>query len=153
MSHYSHAQEMKDLRPAARKAARVIYKEFKDTSRCPALCYSGMSGVAMATAVAMYLDMLFPGFKFNMYYVRKDKERSHGTHIEYECEVYGENNIGIFVDDFIDSGSTAEYVIKETMEHSTDVQWNEHSFALQIHKSYQLKRNIQSYIEVAKGNR
>lgn len=106
----------------------------------------------MATAVAMYLDMLFPTFKFSMYYVRKEGEDSHGSHIEYECEMSGENNIGIFVDDFIDSGKTVEFVIKETMDHSTEVQWNEYSFALQIHKSYQLKRKIQSHIEVVKAN-
>lgn len=117
-SHYSNSMQPNLLGPWAKKMS-VSFKnlflkknaEFRDY--IPVLCYSGMSGVAHATALALELYKI--GLKFHMGYVRKDTERSHGCQVETSNDVSDSGKMGVlvFVDDFISSGNTREYVVSK----------------------------------------
>jgi len=66
MSHYSYSLEPEALVKAASSIAEDILHEVGD--REFAMVYSGMSGVALATALAIELD---DKEQFHMVYVRK----------------------------------------------------------------------------------
>lgn len=74
------------------------------------LFYSGMSGVASATAFTMLAKELVIG----QVYVRKPLEKSHGTPVEVSAYAHnlhdGDNIVPVFIDDFEDMGSTFAYV-------------------------------------------
>lgn len=100
------------MKPAhMRKWGMRIAKEVKaliDSGRTPVLCYTGMSGVTAANAIALHMPAKYAD-KLAMYYVRKDGEKSHGQRVE----VSGMQNIThlapptfIFCDDFISQGQT-----------------------------------------------
>lgn len=88
--------------------------------RHPLFIYTGMSGVAAVTAVAMRLREKHPNFKFNMAYIRKEDEKSHGSHVEFALmdqtvPIYQREKVAkylrmncyyVFLDDCIDSGAT-----------------------------------------------
>lgn len=104
MTHYSLAQNTKDLKLwATRMSLSIFDKEVEN----PVLVYSGMSGIAAATALSIELDNI--GVEFGMIYVRKENEESHGEKIEYEIPDGFNSLTYIFVDDFIDLGETRNW--------------------------------------------
>jgi orotate phosphoribosyltransferase len=103
---------------AAAWAADLIAKcrdRKNKTKKIPILCYSGMSGVAAATALSLALLELNPKFKFRMAYVRKKGEDSHGNSVEHDLEDHTdtewEKTFLVFVDDFVSSGASRKYVV------------------------------------------
>lgn len=111
-THYSRAQRAKDLTTWAANAAASLARQFAVVDGTPVLCYSGMSGVALATALEIELYNNHPSFKFDMAYVRKVGERSHGQGVEHNIRgiFRAGEHIGVFVDDMIDSGDTLRHV-------------------------------------------
>jgi orotate phosphoribosyltransferase-like protein len=91
-------------------AADFIMEDAK--GKPPALLYSGMSGVSLATFVGTQLRNLH-GITPAMYYIRKPEEMSHGEIVEYS-DVYGNevNHRLYIVDDFIYKGETAKRIIR-----------------------------------------
>lgn len=121
MPHYSIAHNPEILSSWSLKAARNIYETFSDKNISTVLIYSGMSGIALATAVqlAYYHEFKKP---LQMIYVRKENEISHGNPVEfeyihrYEYNDRSECNL-IFVDDFIDSGATLARCLEAFNKH------------------------------------
>lgn len=116
-THYSPAMRPSDLSRGVVELAGQLVDLGVSTDTYPVLVYSGMSGVAIATALSIELYKSHPEFKFYMAYVRKDTEISHGRSIEYSYDVryggpgtYSSEARGVFVDDLIDSGKTLRYV-------------------------------------------
>lgn len=112
-SHYDSAQALGKLSVYAKTQATQLIKLFarKDyKGYIPLLAYSGMSGVAFATMLSFYLTEA--KVKHEMAYVRKKNEKAHGSRIE--VKTYSkEKRQFVFVDDFIDSGGTFDFVIKQ----------------------------------------
>lgn len=113
-THYSNAQNTKDLNVWAESSAHTLIRNCNKKDFHPVLCYSGMSGVALATALSLALQRLDPYFKFDMMYVRKPNEDSHGGNIEVTVGLFSGNQhkkaVGVFIDDFIEEGKTFRYV-------------------------------------------
>lgn len=122
MTHYSSAQHIKDLaREMPSRASELVFA-FSDTGsfagNVPVLVYSGMSGIAHATALAMALNEKFPEFEFGMAYVRKREEISHGREVEYslpDSMEQGTTGLLVFVDDFVSSGRTAQFALSRAL--------------------------------------
>lgn len=123
-THYSYAQQPGILSKTAKQMAHevVSLSKKKKTNNIPVLCYTGMSGVANATAVSLAIHDMYPEFEFYMAYVRKEGEHSHGRDdIEYSRSPstwempYG--TFAVFVDDLIDSGKTKKRVV-EAIKHN-----------------------------------
>ena len=117
-SHYSKAQSPKEMYSFAKKAAKALIEWADKNNYHPVLCYSGMSGIATATAISIALHNKRPSFEYGMIYVRKENEKSHGFRTEManaDCGVL------VFVDDFIDSGDTMKYVCAKVSECSPEV--------------------------------
>lgn len=69
------------------------------------LCYAGMSGTSHAVALSLALNRLYgTSITIGMVYVRKQYEKSYGRPVEFSN--VKEDATFIFVDDFIDTGST-----------------------------------------------
>ncbi len=102
-SHYSLAQDTFRLKAWAKKAHAFIKKNFAKENVY--LVYTGMSGIAAATAITMQQEE--DEKEYGMIYIRKKEEVAHGGPIEdngvYEWE---KDKIFIFVDDFLCSGET-----------------------------------------------
>jgi orotate phosphoribosyltransferase-like protein len=101
----------------AKGAAMRLHLKFHSDNvnlrRVPFLGYSGMSGIAYATALRLALHDLYPTFPVEMVYVRKTGEKSHGAALEFSTAFsYHANRAAVFVDDFIDSGATFKHVRK-----------------------------------------
>lgn len=113
MSHYSCAQKLNKLKRFAEYSAAEIARNIKgkDNYRY-ALVYSGMSGIALATAVSLELLTVYNVY-IGMIYVRKQNESSHGDNIETSIDLDTENLRLIFIDDFIESGETLVYVLNK----------------------------------------
>jgi hypothetical protein len=79
MSHYSLAQKPAKLKAWANKVANSIKEEGIFN---PVLVYTGMSGIAGATALSLALNDL--NIKHGMAYIRKEHEQSHGEAIEFD---------------------------------------------------------------------
>lgn len=107
-SHYSSAQNPEILIPQARGWAEWFIEKYKKSKRFPVIVYTGMSGIASATALSMQIYATDPNFRFGMIYVRKPNEKSHGSRIErqFDKKMDGQKNQYIFVDDFICSGAS-----------------------------------------------
>lgn len=101
-THYSHAQQPECLSPWAKRIAEQI----RHTVVQPVLVYTGMSGIAAATAISLWLHE--NGTTHGMAYVRKEHEQSHGGCIEYQLPNSWDREtcIYIFVDDLVDTGAT-----------------------------------------------
>jgi hypothetical protein len=133
-THYSLAQKTRDLHAQALVWADFLVKWTRQRGnkrKIPVLCYSGMSGIASATALSLILTIKYPRFKFCMVYVRKENENSHGEKIEHnlfggegsvftlESLVAGEAKekmFPVFVDDFVSGGSTRQYTMAKVSE-------------------------------------
>jgi len=116
MPHCSYAQEPRALADAAEDMVDDLIEEIG--ARKFALVYCGMSGVALATAMALKMqDMLD---QFRMLYVRKKREDSHGTDVErpMDWEEFNKQNdvVIVFVDDFQETGRTRCYVMRRLLE-------------------------------------
>lgn len=133
MSHYSNAQRPRELYTnAAQQVQDKLVRAYNGRSDVrPVLCYQGMSGIASATAVRLYLHLNFPMFTCGMLYVRKPDEKSHGSRVEIEYpHGWSMNDEGrarleaVFVDDFIDSGGTLRDVHEVATREHPEVIWS-----------------------------
>lgn len=126
-THYSYAQNTANLNDDAASAALQIKREFttgKLIGYTPLLVYSGMSGIAYATAISLHLYKEFPDFYFDMAYVRKPKEDSHGRGVEYTMpsSVSKKRRVKrfvVFIDDCVDTGATHRRTIRKLKD-----EWN-----------------------------
>lgn len=117
--HYSKAQSPRKLIVWAREAAADL-KRYDDDGFDIVLVYTGMSGVASATALmAEYFNLTSKDLK--CVYVRKEGEKSHGSAVESNCttklDKTNPKNMILFVDDFICSGETTARVIHKLSNH------------------------------------
>lgn len=122
-THYSCSLDALQLNMRATQLAAsiAILTLGEKTGALPILLYTGMSGIAGATAIAMALwrdHQIEPG----MMYVRKENEVSHGSPIERsEFNMFQRRTrrdgreyvedipcFVIFVDDFVGTGATVE---------------------------------------------
>lgn len=133
MSHYSNAQKPAELYTnAAQQVQDKLVRAYNGRSDVrPVLCYQGMSGIAAATAVRLYLHLHFPMFTCGMLYVRKPDEKSHGNRVEIEYphgwSMYDEGCAcleAVFVDDFICSGGTLREVHEAATREHPEVIWS-----------------------------
>ena len=82
MTHYSSAQDTKTLINKAIVFAEKLKGLIDENSDLtPYIVYTGMSGIALATALSMQYTMRY-GEQLNMIYVRKPNEKTHGTILE-----------------------------------------------------------------------
>lgn len=110
--HYSYAQKPYMLKPwAYEEATSLIELNYSHI----VLVYSGMSGISAATALSL---ALYERSKdHSMIYIRKSNEVSHGESIECENFYSLENATFLFVDDFIQSGTTRDYCLNKLNEY------------------------------------
>ena len=103
--HYSYALNPLVLGEIAELRARQI-KETVVTAKIPVLVFTGFSGIALATAIALELTKL--KFSFHMMMVRKEGEADHCHGDSVQCSLSRLTNdcCFIFVDDFVHSGKT-----------------------------------------------
>lgn len=125
-THYSFAQTPRKLYAWAKVAAHAVREEAKALKKTPVLCYCGMSGTAMATAVEMAMAFRAKEeCELGMIYVRKKGEKSHGSPVETSagkaCSFDPETHFFIFVDDFVCHGGTFEYVERKVREYAGDI--------------------------------
>ena len=115
MTHYSSAQDTKTLINKAIVFAEKLKGLIDENSDLtPYLVYTGMSGIALATAVSMQYTMKY-GEQLRMIYVRKENEVTHGDPLEVNFNKIIETEkepLLIFVDDFIHSGRTINNMLK-----------------------------------------
>lgn len=127
-THYSLAQEPPMLIAWAREAAEKLIAATPEGS-APILCYSGMSGVAHATALSVALYNR-GHTNFGMVYARKENEKSHGAPVE-KCISHVEGNrVLVFVDDLIDTGATRDRAIRRAREACQDYDLGDYYLAL-----------------------
>jgi len=110
-THYSRALHGASFYSTAMMIAEDLIEAFESTKKgVPLLCYTGLSGITSATMIAYFLnDNRFP---VHHAYVRKVGEKSHGCPVESDnFTKHAKRIVPIFVDDFIDSGDTARYVM------------------------------------------
>lgn len=116
-SHYSCAFNLDEMRKFCMKAGDEL-KSFSDSKKCDIVfIYSGMSGVATATALSHILYFEY-SILAHMVYVRKRFEEAHGnTFVEYSQNknVYSKYAI-FFVDDLIDSGETRKRSLRTAFD-------------------------------------
>lgn len=113
-THYSRAQDPESLYDWAKSLIKNCEEEGIDVARFR-LLYSGMSGVATATALSIAIYN-HTAKTVGMVYVRKEHEKSHGSPTENNISVYDEPPILVFVDDFICDGNTINYVYGKYLE-------------------------------------
>ena len=107
-THYSHAQDGHILMRWAKEKTRIL-KDLDVDQGQVVLCYTGMSGVAYATA--LMLELTSAGVLHKMCYIRKPDEKTHGRPVERsELLFVDDGDTYVFVDDFIESGATLRYV-------------------------------------------
>ena len=114
--HYSFAQNALTMHEWSRPTARRIASIARSLNKTPVLCYAGMSGVAMATALELALVQLPKPIVTQMAYVRKRGEKSHGHPIEKSTVADAlfdtDTHFYIYVDDFVTHGGTFAWVDK-----------------------------------------
>ncbi len=113
-THYGISMNSATLKHWAKLTVKKIVKSCTADNVIPVLIYTGMSGIATATALSMYFP---PKFRFILEYVRKEGEKTHGRKVEKSDSVVGiygskPTNLRYYlVDDFISSGTTFETMI------------------------------------------
>lgn len=114
-THYSKGQTMNQLVDAATVLSERVHNEYLKTNKIPLFVYSGMSGIASATAIALYYYQCYD-YQVEMIYVRKENEKSHGSSIEISNrELLRSSDIQpYFVDEMICGGDTLKYCISKT---------------------------------------
>jgi hypothetical protein len=124
-THYSSALSPSQLISWAQVAATEIMEDSKfNVGVYPVFVFSGLSGIAASTALSLELVRQESWKnKFGLIYVRKDGECSHGGDIESSTvfpagyKKYGRSKFKpypIFVDDFIDTGTTLKHCHSKT---------------------------------------
>lgn len=120
-THYGSSMNIDSLMENVRLLLTQIGCDIPNTKVI--LFYSGMSGVASATAFTMLAREIVIG----QVYVRKPTEKSHGTPVEVSAYVDnlkdGDNVIPVFIDDFEDMGSTFAYVRNTIGEYLAANDW------------------------------
>lgn len=119
-THYAPSQDPETLLDWANKSADAIIRELD----CHVvLCYGGLSGTSMATALMLALHMKKYKHPVGMAYVRKPDEKSHGREVESNNIPRDPNVLcaWIFVDEQICSGDTFKRVNKGLVEHLMDI--------------------------------
>jgi adenine/guanine phosphoribosyltransferase-like PRPP-binding protein len=122
MSHYSRAQQPKLLQETTIHTGKILARLTKRRDEELVLVYRGMSGVATATAMALWWahtqcpDVVGRGL--SMAYVRKNYEVSdcHGNavEIEWSSDQAQDRVVNlVFIDDFIASGETMNKALAE----------------------------------------
>lgn len=126
MTHYSWAQSASKLDMFAQIHCKNLMNHFCEKNVHVVLCYTGLSGTALCTALMMEIYKKNKKRKnklnYTMMYVRKENEESHGSDIEegnwdetslslYEISQKKEIKF-VFVDDFIDTGSTLRKMVR-----------------------------------------
>lgn len=128
--HYSHAQTPLALTKWSRAMAKVLTKHYSKGETVPIFVYTGMSGVATATALFLALAAQKKSITYGMMYVRKKDEDSHGQPIETcmseDCgsDVYDlktHPHEFVFVDDFICAGNTLVYCALTYQKHMDEL--------------------------------
>lgn len=121
LTHYGASMRPSMLKSQAKRMANILADTYTSKEDRLVLFYSGMSGVAAATALSLIMngDRHFPVIAA-MIYVRKQGEVSHGIHIESSIINYIEPThklVPIFVDDFVCEGKTFKYVKREVAKY------------------------------------
>lgn len=128
-THYAISQNMVEMIEKSIRNAKQLVESFEGKKYIPILIYSGMSGIALATGLAMELHRTYPNFNFAMGYIRKPDEKSHGHILEYSLpRTYYDGNeyihipqenlkfTPVFVDDMVSSGVTLFYTYEKFLE-------------------------------------
>lgn len=127
-THYSLGQAPAAMWNAASVLGEKIRTASHETGEIPVLCYTGMSGIATASAISLWLMVNHPEFLFYMIYVRKEEEQSHGSRIEHNFPYIDDSNhvqfagykfCLAFVDDLVCSGKTRDYVFTRIREYQS----------------------------------
>lgn len=118
-THYAPSQDPIQLSDFAFRTAAQIRNELPATHIM--LCYRGMSGTSMATALMLALFQSgFPKDQLGMVYVRKKNESSHGRSVEVHNlpDNPSVKTAWIFVDELICSGETFRAVDDGLVKHA-----------------------------------
>lgn len=102
LGHYSAGLRPELLQLQAENRAEELLERLP-TDTVPVLVFTGFSGIAFATALALEFHKLDK--PVDMMLVRKQGEPSHGTPIHCSTSDFKDRTY-VFVDDFIDSGAT-----------------------------------------------
>ena len=137
MTHYSSAQDTKTLISKAIVFAEKLKDIIdKNSDLTPYIVYTGMSGIALATALSMQYTMRY-GEQLNMIYVRKPNEVTHGEILEINGSLStGNNNLLIFVDDFIASGQTINRMLDTLKKEYFDTNCKHETLMLDAEECY-----------------
>lgn len=123
LTHYGASMRPQKLTVQAATMARELTEQFFGANDKIVLFYSGMSGVASATALTTVMSCVTEGPNpaiSAMVYVRKDQEVSHGGPVEISIiEEFSESDriIPVFIDDFVCEGRTFRYVKKRVAKY------------------------------------
>lgn len=155
MSHYSNAQIPRLLSTWAWASAQMLARRYGKGGtqygvESPVLVYTGMSGVASATALVLAMERLPKSlqFAYGMAYIRKEHEKSHGQPVEFEwvntSRGLREAQAVVFVDDFICLGTTVMRCIQVSKTHCAlrASRWDEHTLCLLSSKSVDLPHHV-----------
>lgn len=114
-SHYGYTQEVHYVRNSAEQRIRELIPRLNN--QIPIFVYSGMSGIAWATAFMLeYGKQRGDTAPYGMLYIRKEGERAHGGDVEYaflNC-IGNPQYVFVFVDDFVSSGATKNRVLAKS---------------------------------------
>ena len=112
---YRHSGHMLALRAVERRKfvrdAKKLLRESK--IEFDSIAFSGMSGAVVAPMLATVL-------KKEVVMVRKEQDRAPYTHSEYRVEGYSAVKRYIIVDDFVSTGDSARYIVKQIHDHFTE---------------------------------
>lgn len=107
-THQGPTQEWKQLSTYADKVSDQLIKQFKKPI---VLCYTGMSGTALATATFIALNQKKFKYTIGMIFVRKEDEPSNsGNKLHHHNGELIDDAEYIFVDDQIGKGKTFKRV-------------------------------------------
>jgi len=106
--HYSrYAQRPRLLALTAKDIAEMLTTKYP--GRKYILCYTGLSGITLSTAIGLQLFTCH-GIEPGYIYVRKKGEDCHGDSVEHEnclnVRLRTKTDLYVFVDDFISDGDT-----------------------------------------------
>lgn len=113
--NYALSMKIDELLRWAGESAVKVHDLLDKRELRPIFCYTGMSGIGHATALASaYFDRY--GATFGLIYVRKEHELSHGQSVEKTLNnVEGFPAILVFVDDTVASGNTQARVMRKAI--------------------------------------
>lgn len=159
LTHYGASMRPKALTDQVVVMVQKFIERFTDPNDRIVLFYSGMSGVASATALTTVISVATDAVPSiaSLVYVRKEHERSHGEPIEISVlnDIEPTDRlIPIFIDDFICSGDTFLYVKKQVAKYRKKYNglfYSEDENCKQFHNKLSLKKNWW-IVEVDRGS-